>query len=153
MSNWKILLIMKLLLVLLKLPVEVFGFIFFVVFEFRGVGGNFLVGNTGVEASIDSILLDLADDAFVGVVLLVFATIGAYLNAHDLNQPLNFLFVDRLSPVLQLQMDPSIAVVFVFASYGQNLVFLGLVLIFFVPLFLPVHKGGFGKVDGGEGLC
>ena len=24
--------------------------------------------------------------------------------------------------------------------------------LFFVPLFLPVNKGGFGKVDGGEDL-
>ena len=127
-------------------------FIFFVVFEFRGVGGNFLVGNTGIEAAVDSILLDFTNDTFVRVVLLVLPAVGADLKAHDLNQPLNFLFVDRPSPVLQLQVDPSIAVVFVFAPYGQDLVFQGLVLIFFVPLFLPVHKGGFGKVDGGEDL-
>ena len=127
-------------------------FIFDVVFEFRGVGGNFLVGDGGVEAAVDAILLDFTDDAFVGVVLLVFPAIGADLKAHDLNQPLNFLFVDRPSPVLQLQMDPSIAVVFVFAPYGQDLVFQGLVLIFFVPLFLPIHESGFWKVDGGEDL-
>ena len=76
--------------------------IFDVVFEFHGVGGDFLVGDTGVEASIDSILLDLADDAFVGVVLLVFPAIGTGLEAHDLNQSLNFLFVYRPASILQL---------------------------------------------------
>ena len=39
--------------------------IFDVVFEFRGGGGNFLVGDAGVEAAVDSILLDLSDNAFV----------------------------------------------------------------------------------------
>ena len=111
-----------------------------------------MVGDGGVEAAVDAILLDFTDDAFVGVVLLVFPAIGADLKAHDLNQPLNFLFICRPSPVLQLQMNSSIAVVFVFAAYGQDLIFQGLVLIFFVPLFLPVHKGGLWKVDGGEDL-
>ena len=52
-----------------------------------------MVGDAGIEASVDPIFLDLADDAFVGVVLLVFPAIGADLKAHDLNQSLNFLFV------------------------------------------------------------
>ena len=111
-----------------------------------------MVGNTGIEAAVDSILLDFTDDAFVGVVLLVLPAVGADLKAHNLNQSLNFLFVDRPTSVPQLQVDPSIAVVFVFASYGQDLVFQGLVLIFFVPLFLPVQKGGFWKVNGGKNL-
>ena len=55
--------------------------IFDIVFEFRGVGGNFLVGDGGVEAAVDAILLDFADDAFVGVVFLVFPAIGANLKA------------------------------------------------------------------------
>ena len=97
--------------------------IFDVVFEFRGVGSHFLVGNAGVEASVDSILLDFTDDAFVGVVLLVFSAIGTDLKAHELNQSLNFLFVYRPAPVLQLQMDPSVAIVFVFAPNGQDFVF------------------------------
>ncbi len=79
------------------------GLIFDVVFKFRGVSGNFLVGDAGVEASIDSVFLYFADDAFVGVVLLVFSAIGTNLKAHDLNQSLNFLFVYRPSPVFQLQ--------------------------------------------------
>ena len=127
--------------------------IFDVVFEFRGVGGNFLVGDGGVEASVDAILLDFTDDAFVGVVLLVFPAVGADLKAHNLNQSLNFLFICHPSSVLQLQVDSSIAVVFVFAPYGQDLIFQGLVFVFFVPLFLPIHESGFGKVDGGEDLC
>lgn len=49
-------------------------------------------------------------------------------------------------------MDSTVAVVFVLAANGQDLAFQGLVLIFFVPLFLPVHKGGFWKVDGGKNL-
>ena len=127
--------------------------IFFVVFEFCGVGGYFLVGDGGIEASVDSIFLDVTDNAFVRVVFLVFSSIGENLKAHNLNQSLNFLFVHRPAPVLQLQMDPSVAVVFVLASNGEDFVFQGLVFIFFVPLFLPVHEGGFGKVDGGENLC
>ena len=82
-----------------------------------------MVGNTGVEASIDPIFLNLSDDAFVGVVLLVFSAIGTDLKAHELNQSLNFLFVYRPAPVLQFQMDPSVAVVFVFAPNGEDFVF------------------------------
>ena len=61
--------------------------IFFVVFEFCGVGGHFLVGNGGVEAAVDSIFLDVADDTFVGVVLLVFLSIGSDLQ----NRTCNFM--------------------------------------------------------------
>ena len=52
-------------------------FIFFVVFEFRGIGGNFLVRDTGIEAAVDSILFDFTDDTFVGVVLLALGTASA----------------------------------------------------------------------------
>ena len=89
--------------------------IFDVVFEFRGVGGNFLVGDRGIEASMDSIFLNLSDDAFVGLVFLVCPAVGRDLKAHDLNQSLNFLFVCHPTPVLQFQVDPSVAIVFVFA--------------------------------------
>ncbi len=82
-----------------------------------------MVGDGGVEAAVDSILLDFTDNAFVGVVLLVFPAVGADLKAHDLNQSLNFLFICRPSPVLQLQVDPSVAVVFVFVSDGQDFIF------------------------------
>ena len=74
--------------------------IFDLVFEFRSVGGNFLVGDRGIEASIDSIFLNFADDAFVGAVFLVFPAIGRDLKAHDLNQSLNFLFVYDPTTVL-----------------------------------------------------
>ena len=97
--------------------------IFFVVFEFRGVGGNFLVGDAGIEASMDAIFLDFADDAFVGLVFLVFPAIGRDLKAHDLNQSLNFLFIYDPSTVLEFQVDPSVAVVFVVLPNGQNFVF------------------------------
>ena len=126
--------------------------IFFVVFEFCGVGGYFWVGDGGIEAAVDSIFLDSTDDTFVGVVLLVFPAIGADLKAHSLNQSLNFLFIHGPTSILQLQVDPSVAVVFVLTSNGENFIFQGLVFVFFAPLFLPVHKGGFGKVDGGDDL-
>ena len=74
------------------------------------------------------------------------------MKPHGLNKSLHFLFVYYVSPVLQLQMDPSVTIVFVLTPNGQDLVFQGLVLIFFVPLFLPVHKGRFWKVDGSEYL-
>lgn len=44
------------------------------------------------------------------------------IQVHDLNQSLNFLFAHHPSPVLQLQMDPSIAIVFVFAPNSQDFV-------------------------------
>ena len=103
----------------LKFPCLIFD----LVFEFRGVGGNFLVGDRGIEASIDSIFLDFADDAFVGVVLLVFPAVGADLKAHDLDQSLNFLFVYGPTPVLQFQVDPSVAIVFVVLPNVQDFVF------------------------------
>ena len=74
--------------------------IFFVVFEFCGVGSNFLVRDGGIEAAVDSVLLDVADDAFVGVVFLVFSSVGEDLKPHGLNKPLNFLFVYHVSLVL-----------------------------------------------------
>ena len=111
-----------------------------------------MVGDGGIEASIDPIFLNFADDAFVGVVFLVFPSIGADLKAHGLNQSLYFLFVYHVASVLQLQVGSAVAVVFVFTPNGEDLVFQGLVFVFFGPLFLPVHKGGFGKVDGGEYL-
>ena len=83
-------------LLFLKFPCLIFD----LVFEFRGVGGNFLVGDAGIEASMDSIFLDFADDAFVGLVFLVFPAVGADLKAHDLNQSLNFLLVYHPPPVL-----------------------------------------------------
>ena len=43
--------------------------IFFVLFEFRGLSGDFLAGDADIEAAIDSILLDFTDNAFVGTVL------------------------------------------------------------------------------------
>ena len=98
-------------------------FIFDLVFEFRGVGGNFLVGEAGIEASMDAIFLDFADDAFVGVVFLVFPAIGRDLKVHDLNQSLNFLFVYDPTTVLEFQVDPSIAVVFVVLPNGQDVIF------------------------------
>ena len=72
---------------------------------------------------MDSILLDFADDAFVGVIFLVFPAIGRDLKAHDLNQSLNFLFVYGPTTVLQFQVDPSVAIVFVLVSDGQDFVF------------------------------
>lgn len=74
------------------------------------------------------------------------------IQVHDLNQSLNFLFAHHPSPVLQLQMDSAVAVVFVFVPNEENFIFQGLVFVFFGPLFLPVHKGGFGKVDSSEYL-
>ena len=82
-----------------------------------------MVGDGGIKASIDSILFDVADDAFVRVVLLVFSSIGVDLKVHHLNQSLDFLFVDRPTPVLQLQVDPSVAVVFVFAPDRRDFIF------------------------------
>ena len=82
-----------------------------------------MVGNTSVEASMDSIFLDFADDAFVGLVLLVFPAVGADLKAHDLDQSLNFLFVYGPTPVLQFQEAPSVAIVFVVLPNGQDVVF------------------------------
>ncbi len=61
------------------------GLIFFIVFEFRGVGGDFLQGDAGIEPAVDSVLLDFAHDSFVGVVFFVFPAIGVDLKAHDLN--------------------------------------------------------------------
>ena len=74
------------------------------------------------------------------------------MKAHGLNKPLHFLFVHHVASVLQLQVDPSVTVVFVFVPNGENFIFQGLVFVFFGPLFLPVHKGGFGEVDGSEYL-
>ena len=111
-----------------------------------------MVGDGGIEASVDSIFLDVTDNAFVRVVFLVFSSIGENLKAHNLNQSRNFLFVHGPTSILQLQVDPSVAVVFVFMPNGENFIFQGLVFVFFAPLFLPVHKGGFWKVDGGKNL-
>ena len=105
-----------------------------------------MVRDGGIEAAVDSVLLDVADDAFVGVVFLVFSAIGADLKPHGLNKSLHFLFVYYVSPVLQLQMDPSVTIVFVLTPNGQDLVFQGLVLIFFVPLFCQYIKVDFGKL-------
>ncbi len=44
------------------------------------------------------------------------------IQVHDLNQSLNFLFVYHSVPVLQLQVDPSVAVVCVFAPNSQDFV-------------------------------
>ena len=82
-----------------------------------------MVGDSGVEASMDAIFLNFADDAFVGLVLLVFPAVGADLKAHDLNQSLNFLFVCHPTTVLQFQVDPSVAIVFVVLLNGQDVVF------------------------------
>ena len=105
-----------------------------------------MVGDGGIEASVDSIFLDVTDNAFVRVVFLVFSSIGENLKAHNLNQSLNFLFVHGPTSILQLQVDPSVAVVFVFMPNGENFIFQGLVFVFFAPLFLPVHKVDFGKL-------
>lgn len=82
-----------------------------------------MVGDRGIEASMDSIFLNLSDDAFVGLVFLVFPAVGRDLKAHDLNQSLNFLFVCHPTPVLQFQLDPSVAIVFVVLPNGQDFVF------------------------------
>ncbi len=81
------------------------------------------VRDRGVKASMDAIFLDFANDAFVGAVFLVFPAIGRDLKAHDLNQSLNFLFVCHPTTVLQFQVDPSIAIVFVVLPNGQDVVF------------------------------
>ena len=73
--------------------------IFFVVFEFCRIRGNFLIGDGGIEASVDSIFLDSTDDTFVGVVLLVFPSVGSNLKTHSLNQSLNFLFIHGPTPI------------------------------------------------------
>ena len=82
-----------------------------------------MVGDTSVEASMDAIFLNLSDDAFVGLVFLVFPAVGADLKAHDLNQSLNSLFVYDPTPVLQFQVDPSVTIVFVVLPNGQDFVF------------------------------
>ena len=82
-----------------------------------------MVGDRGIEASMDSIFLNFADDAFVGLVLLVFPAVGVDLKAHDLDQSLNFLFVYGPTTVLEFQVDPSVAVVFVVLPNVQDFVF------------------------------
>ena len=82
-----------------------------------------MVGDAGIEASMDSIFLNLSDDAFVGLVFLVFPAIGRDLKAHDLDQSLNFLFVYGPTPVLQFQEDASVAVIFVVLPNVQDVVF------------------------------
>ena len=81
------------------------------------------VRDRGVKASMDAMFLDFANDAFVGAVFLVFPAIGRDLKAHDLNQSLNFLFVYHPTTVLQFQVDPSVAIVFVVLPTGQDVVF------------------------------
>ena len=120
--------------------------IFFVVFEFCGVGGYFWVGDGGIEAAVDSIFLDSTDDTFVGVVLLVFPAIGADLKAHSLNQSLNFLFIHGPTSILQLQVDPSVAVVFVFMPNGENSSFKAWSLSFSLHFFCQYIKVDFGKL-------
>ena len=71
-----------------------------IVFKFCGVCGNFLQGDAGIEPAVDSVFLDFPHDAFVGIVLLVFLTIGVDLKTHVLDQSLHFLFVHHLAPVL-----------------------------------------------------
>ena len=78
--------------------------IFNVVFEFRGIGGNFLVGDAGIEASMDSIFLDFADDAFVGLIFLVFPAIGADLKATSRWSLIVVVFFRHRSPSLWMDL-------------------------------------------------